>query len=234
MKVIALISGGKDSTYNMMQCIKNGHEIVALVNLKPSKKLADSKHELDSYMYQSVGNEILELYAEAMQLPFYTAEILGTVKNTDLDYEPTCNDDEVEDLYRLLKFVKDELETKHNITVEAISSGAIMSTYQKNRVENICKRLGLTSLAYLWARNQQELLNEMIESGIDAILIKVACLGLEPNKHLGKSLVEMRPYLYELQEKFGINMCGEGKKILLFLIKSMRLHKMTSSLILLV
>lgn len=28
-------SGGKDSCYNMMQCVANGHEIVALANLKP-------------------------------------------------------------------------------------------------------------------------------------------------------------------------------------------------------
>jgi diphthine-ammonia ligase len=210
MKVIALISGGKDSTFNMMECIKNGHEIVALLNLRPPKSENNSKHELDSYMYQTVGNEILDLYAEAMQLPFYRADILGTTKNIDLEYEPTCEDDEVEDLYRLVKFVQEELLEKNGIKIEAISSGAILSTYQKNRVENVCKRLGLESLAYLWSRNQQELLDDMICSGIDAILIKVACLGLEPNKHLGKSLVELRPYLYDLQEKFGINMCGEG------------------------
>ena len=50
MKVIALISGGKDSTFNMMECQKNGHEIVALINLRPPNNQLDSKHELDSYM----------------------------------------------------------------------------------------------------------------------------------------------------------------------------------------
>ena len=145
-----------------------------------------------------------------MQLPLYRADIVSSVKNTDLEYEPVHEDDEVEDLYRLVKFVIDELKSKSGIKIDAISSGAILSTYQKNRVENICKRLDLTSLAYLWARNQQELLDEMINSKIEAILIKVACLGLEPNKHLGKSLIELRPTLYNLQEKFGINMCGEG------------------------
>ena len=40
MKVIALISGGKDSTMNMMKCIQNGHEIVALVNLRPPNCLS--------------------------------------------------------------------------------------------------------------------------------------------------------------------------------------------------
>lgn len=35
MKVAALISGGKDSVYSIMQCIKNGHQVVVLVNLTP-------------------------------------------------------------------------------------------------------------------------------------------------------------------------------------------------------
>ena len=81
---------------------------------------------------------------------------------------------------------------------------------QKNRVENICARLGMHSLAYLWNRNQPELLAEMIDSNIHAILIKVACLGLKPEKHLGKTLSEMRPYLIKLQDEFGANVCGEG------------------------
>ncbi len=33
MKVLALISGGKDSIYNIHKCIEQGHEIIALGNL---------------------------------------------------------------------------------------------------------------------------------------------------------------------------------------------------------
>lgn len=40
-----------------------------------------------------------------------------------------------------------------------------------------CSRLGLTSLAYLWRRDQTELLAEMIACQVDAIVIKVASLG---------------------------------------------------------
>ena len=40
-----------------------------------------------------------------------------------------------------------------------------------------CQRLNLQVLAYLWQRDQQELLNEMIDSNIHAILIKTAALG---------------------------------------------------------
>ena len=35
MKVAALLSGGKDSCYNMIECVRHGHQIVCLVNLCP-------------------------------------------------------------------------------------------------------------------------------------------------------------------------------------------------------
>lgn len=34
--------------------------------------------------------------------------------------------------------------------IEALASGAVLSTYQRTRVESVCARLGLTSLGYLW------------------------------------------------------------------------------------
>lgn len=60
-----------------------------------------------------------------------------------------------------------------------------------------CQRLSLTVLAYLWQRDQRELLAEMIEAGMECILIKVAGIGLTV-KHLGKSLAEMQPTLNKL------------------------------------
>lgn len=101
-----------------------------------------------------------------------------------------------------------------------------------------CKRLGCISLAYLWRRDQVELLQEMIDCGINAIIIKTASLGLDPDVHLGQSIAEMQAHLLEavrtflepwhtvfvdsiisislcyffiLQKgKYGINVCGEG------------------------
>ena len=35
LKVVALVSGGKDSCYSMLQCVSAGHQIVALANLRP-------------------------------------------------------------------------------------------------------------------------------------------------------------------------------------------------------
>ncbi|XP_038128681.1 diphthine--ammonia ligase [Cyprinodon tularosa] len=198
MKVVALISGGKDSCFNMMKCVSAGHKIVALANLRPAK--AD---ELDSYMYQTVGHQAIELYADAMELPLYRRTIRGSSLDTSRNYSVT-EGDEVEDLYQLLYQIKEKE------AIEAVSVGAILSDYQRVRVENVCQRLGLQPLAYLWRRDQESLLSEMIASDLNAILIKVAAFGLDPEKHLGKSLASMQPYLKQLSQKYGVHICGEG------------------------
>lgn len=201
-RVVALVSGGKDSCYSMIQCVSAGHTIVALANLSP---VNDQVDELDSYMYQTVGHSAISLYAEAMGgLPLFRGKIKGSsLATTSNNYSPT-NDDEVEDLYDLLKGIRSQLE------FDAICTGAILSDYQRIRVENVCSRLGLVSLGYLWRRNQAELLDEMLDCGkLEAIIIKVATLGLDQN-HLGLTLREIRPHLHKMHEKFGINVCGEG------------------------
>ena len=38
--------------------------------------------------------------------------------------------------------------------LQGVASGAIASDYQRLRVEAVCGRLGLTSLAYLWHQPQ--------------------------------------------------------------------------------
>ncbi|XP_036240279.1 diphthine--ammonia ligase isoform X5 [Molothrus ater] len=202
MRVVALISGGKDSCYNMMQCVAAGHQIVALANLRPAENTGQTD-ELDSYMYQTVGHHAIDLYADALDLPLYRGFIKGTSVNTGRVYT-ACQEDEVEDLYQLMKLVKDKEG------VEGVSVGAILSDYQRVRVEDVCRRLNLQPLAYLWHWNQEILLKEMISSNVQAIIIKVAAFGLDPDKHLGKSLGEMEPVLLELSEKYGLHVCGEG------------------------
>lgn len=61
--------------------------------------------ELDSYMYQTVGHQAIELYAEAMDLPLYRRTIQGSSLDTSRNYSET-EGDEVEDLYELLHLVK--------------------------------------------------------------------------------------------------------------------------------
>ncbi|KAL3647697.1 hypothetical protein CASFOL_008665 [Castilleja foliolosa] len=201
MKVVALVSGGKDSTYAMMKCQQYGHQIVALANLMP---VDDAQDELDSYMYQTVGHQIIVSYAECMGIPLFRRRIQGSTRNLGLNYNMTPGD-EVEDMLILLREVKRQIPS-----VSAVCSGAIASDYQRLRVESVCSRLGLVSLAYLWRQDQSLLLQQMIESDIIAITVKVAAIGLVPSKHLGKELTQLVSHLHKLKELYGINICGEG------------------------
>lgn len=201
MEVVALVSGGKDSCFAMMRCQDYGHKVVALANLIP---LDDAVDELDSYMYQTVGHQIVVSYAKCMGLPLFRRRIRGSTRDQGLKYKVTAGD-EVEDMFALLSEVKRQIPS-----ISAVSSGAIASDYQRLRVESVCSRLGLVSLAYLWKQDQTLLLEEMIRRDIVAIIVKVAALGLKPSSHLGKELAELKCHLLQMNESYGINVCGEG------------------------
>ena len=127
-------SGGKDSCFNLLHCLANGHEIVALARLAPpageggrwptfqktgaqceaqwlqrfyplAVRRVGPADELDSFMYQTVGHEAVALVAECMNLPLFTETIRGKSVARERDYVIT-ESDEVEDLARLLQAVR--------------------------------------------------------------------------------------------------------------------------------
>jgi len=209
MKVVGLISGGKDSCFSLMECMRHGHEVVALANLYPAETaprvVGDFAEECDSHMFQTVGvSKLCPLIADCMELPLVRRPLVGISKNTSLDYGQPVPGDEVEDLFELLKEV-----VRRFPEVDAVCSGSILSNYQRLRVESVCRRLNLTSLAFLWQRSQQEVLASMLDAGLDAVLVKIAAMGLSPEM-LGKSLTELQGKLEALNEDFGFHVCGEG------------------------
>lgn len=196
--MVGLVSGGKDSCHNLVQCVAAGHEVVALANLRPRQTV----QETDSQMFQTVGWDNVAVLAEAMGLPLYVEQTDMEAREEGRDYRPR-EGDEVEDLLRLLARVQEQEG------VQGVSVGAILSDYQRVRVESVCLRLGLTPLAFLWRRDQEELLQEMVDTGVEAVLVKVACLGLD-RKHLGLTLAECQAHLGKLARQYGVNVCGEG------------------------
>ncbi len=215
LTVIALISGGKDSFYSILHCQANGHHVVALANLYPSGTMGETRTgteqhqtqtraggndggetDLNSFMYQTVGHQIIPLYARATGLPLYRQPIVGTAVHHGLSYEnprhgaqrlvasdgeplrpsgdhpsPATRDlqgyntreagdekehglepelepeleDETESLVPLLRAVLNA-----HPEANALCMGAILSTYQRTRVESVALRLGLVPLSYLW------------------------------------------------------------------------------------
>jgi diphthine-ammonia ligase len=202
-RLLALISGGKDSIFNILHCIANGHEVVAVGNLFPPADAASE--EMDSFMYQTVGSSVVPLIAECICLPLYQSALSGNNNaiNTSNIYE-TTDEDEVEDLYRLISLVKDR-ENIHGVAV-----GAILSTYQRVRVEHACKRLGLKVYAYLWQQDQLKIMKSLVACKFDIRMVKVAGMGLNAKFLMQPITDEVIEHLRSFQEEYGTHPAGEG------------------------
>ncbi len=209
LQVVALISGGKDSLFSLLHCLQNGHRVVALANLHPPARAPrpdrdasssasmqekgeeedEEEDDMNSFMYQTIGHQIIPLYADALDLPLYRRKISGSAIQIGRYYDTSDRslqyDDETEDLFRLLQDV-----LNHHPGVNAVSSGAILSTYQRTRVESVAIRLGLIPLSYLWqypalpppqerADSLTGLLDDMAAAGCDAKVIKIASGGMK-------------------------------------------------------
>ncbi|KAF4310088.1 hypothetical protein GTA08_BOTSDO12483 [Botryosphaeria dothidea] len=298
LHVVALVSGGKDSLFSILHCLRNGHDVVALANLHPPQTGPSSTHEADdinSFMYQTVGHSIIPLYEKALKLPLYRQPILGHAVNSDKDYhhhlatsaaplstpssaprqvdavaasetstaaKPTADaadasfpaepsvssasdevsntsrndsalphqnrrqaepstlrvrgetpddDDDADETESLLPLLRKVLAAHPE--VNAVCTGAILSTYQRTRVESVCARLGLVPLGYLWQYPSlppyadASLLRDMDAVGQDARIIKVASGGID-STFLWQNVAEKRTVerLKRAAARFG----GEG------------------------
>jgi predicted ATP pyrophosphatase (TIGR00289 family) len=180
MKVAVLCSGGKDSSFALWQAMKQGHEIERLVAMIPKRE--------DSWMFHTPNIHLVDLFAECAGLPLLKAETSG-VKEAELN-----------DLERALR----------ELDIEGVVSGAIASEYQKSRIDSICKKLGLVSIAPLWGREPIELLSEMLNAAFDIIITSVAAQGFDES-WLGREIDKGALYdLVELNQKYGVSPSGEG------------------------
>ncbi|KAI5269011.1 adenine nucleotide alpha hydrolases-like protein [Aureobasidium subglaciale] len=215
LKVVALISGGKDSFFSILHCNANGHEVVALANLHPPTQDGERSEDIDSYMYQTIGHTVIPLYEQALGLPLYRQEILGGAVDQNKSYasSPAAvqgEQDETESLVPLLRKVM-----AAHPEVNAVCTGAILSDYQRTRVESVAIRLGLVPLSYLWQYpflppyTETSLLDDMTAAGQDARIIKVASGGLDDG-FLWENVASHRTKtrLVRAMERFGI--IGDG------------------------
>ena len=215
LKVVALISGGKDSFFSILHCHANGHEVVALANLYPAAQDGERSEDIDSYMYQTIGHGVIPLYEQALGLPLYRQEISGGAADRNKSYaSPASVDssqqDETESLVPLFRKVM-----AAHPEVNSVSTGAILSDYQRTRVESVAIRLGLVPLSYLWQYPflppyaETSLLDDMAAAGQDARIIKVASGGLD-DAFLWENVASYRTKtrLVRAIERFGI--IGDG------------------------
>src|SRR4030042_1627303 len=76
---------------------------------------------------------------------------------------------------RELDDLKEALE---GLPVDGVVSGAIASSYQRDRVERVCGELELTHMSPLWGRGREELLRAVLGEGMEGIFTAVAAQGL--------------------------------------------------------
>lgn len=234
MKFCALVSGGKDSVYTIQECVRLGHELLCIAHLSLDD-IAGPDGDADSFMYQSVGGNGVAMIAAALDVDCVSRNVRGRSRDQSLLFDATNiaeqgegtqensiadaalppsmhPGDEVADLYLLLVDVK-----RRYSDVTAVASGAILSTYQRARVEAVCAALSLTSLAPLWERDQTALIRDMAASGLDARIIKVASVGLRV-ADLGASIRDPAIVRRLTADPTMVHPCGEGGEYETFVV----------------
>jgi diphthine-ammonia ligase len=168
MRLGALFSGGKDSTFAIYKASKE-HEVVCLISMISENP--------ESYMFHTPNISLVKMQAEALGLPLIQAGTKGEKEK------------ELKDLKRAISIAKQEFG------LEGIVTGAVASQYQEERIGKICRELNLECINPLWKRDQVELLQELVKSGFKVIISGVFAyplrkdwLGREMDKGMIKEL----------------------------------------------
>jgi len=180
MRLAALYSGGKDSTFALYLAQQMGHEISYLVSILPKAQ--------ESWIFHVPNMDIVPIMASSLGIELITAETAGT------------EDDDMRALGEALS----------QLDVEGIVIGAVWSDYQWDRMNTVCGNLGLTLIAPLWRKDQDLVLEEILSAGIKAIIVGCYAEGLDDKwlgREIDKKAAEE---LKVLRKKYGISVTGEG------------------------
>ncbi len=180
MRLAGLLSGGKDSVYAAHLAQEQDHTLESLVSLRSENP--------DSYMFHTVNIDLTGLQAEAWGIQYVSAETMGV------------KEEELRDLKKALE----------KLDIDGVITGAIASKYQADRIDRLCEELDLYHFHPLWGRDREKLLYEMQQSGMNIIFSAVAAHGLDQS-WLGDPITPERIQMLKfLNQKYGVDMCGEG------------------------
>lgn len=120
------------------------HEIACLITVVSENP--------ESYMFHTPNIDITLLQSHAMNLPLVRVTTKGEKEK------------ELEDLRNAIQEAKDQYQ------IDGVVTGTVRSTYQASRVQRICHKLGVWCFCPLWLKDQVELLHEIVEKKIHAII----------------------------------------------------------------
>jgi len=188
MKVAALFSGGKDSTYAIYLMQQQGWEVSSLLTVIP--------HAEDSYMFHYPNIRWTKLQSEALGIPIRYRESEG------------LKEKELADVEVLMKAE----------AVDGYVCGAIASDYQWSRLNSICHDLGKPLYSPLWRKDQVRLLEDMVDAGFKFMIAGVYAYGFDEGwlgKIITKNSIKE---LEKLRDKHRISPSGEGGEIETFVL----------------
>lgn len=180
MKVAALFSGGKDSTYSVYVAQQRGWDVTSLITIRPADPA--------SMLYHVPNLEVVPLLAEAMGIPLVEEEA-GAGEASELD--------------ALRRAVR-------TAGARALVVGAIASDYQHSRVNRVGHELGVRVFAPLWRRKPAHLLADYLAAGMDIRFSAVSAEGLDASWLGRPLDAEAVRDLLRLHERAGLHPCGEG------------------------
>jgi uncharacterized protein (TIGR00290 family) len=178
MKVVASWSGGKDSCFACYKAIREGYDVAQLLIMMSNQSTSN---------FHMISSELLDAQSQAIGIP-----IVKWVTTPDT-YEQD--------------FKKALLQMKAK-GIEGIVTGDVydVALHEAGWLDRVCKEVGLKPVKPLWHRDTTQILNEFINEGFKATVVRVKneVLGLE---WLGRQVD--KKFFDDLLKLGTVDLCGE-------------------------
>lgn len=180
MRVAALYSGGKDSTYAAYVALQRGWELTQLVSIVPA--------DPDSMLFHVPNLHLVPRLAESMGVPLV---------------EERAEAGEAGELDALRRALS-------RVDADGAVVGAIESDYQQSRVNQVAQGLGLRVFAPLWRHPPEALVGDYLRAGLRIVMSSVSAAGLDASWLGRVWDPRVVDDLLRLRVSAGIHPCGEG------------------------
>jgi len=184
LAICALYSGGKDSTYSYHWAVLKGFKVACLITIIPQSE--------ESWLFHYPAIWVTKLQARSMRTPLITIA------------SRTIGEDEVKDLKKAL------VAAKRSYNISGVVTGALLSDYQRTRINIVAEELGLKVYSPIWRINQEEYMKNLVAEGFSFIITRISVEGLSPTL-LGKPItLKDVETIIELAHAYGFNPAFEG------------------------
>ncbi|MCC7570806.1 diphthine--ammonia ligase [Candidatus Micrarchaeota archaeon] len=188
-KLGVLFSGGKDSFLALRMMKKRGYIPSCLITIQSQNK--------DSFMFHTPKISEVPNLSKKLGIPLILEKTKGEKEKELIELESAI------------------CKAKKRYGIEGVVSGAVASTYQRNRIEDICEHIGLKMYSPLWYLDQEEEMKLLFHEGIRFKIVHSDLSDLKPwvDKEIIKEDIEKF-------KKFKININGEGGEYETLVVKT--------------